>query len=218
MRGTMPRAFAGIFVPLQEAPRHEPARSARCPRPAAQPHQAPRRTHRPRRRHRPATVAATASRPGRRRSQAAAANTRASAPSSRELLDLDEHAQIDARRRPASSISIPTTPSTRTSRWPRAARGSSPSRARCCTTPAATACSASATRREAVHRGDGQAAGDGQHHDAQPVAAALRPRAARRDRPHAAAAARTPKFLCLNSGSESVSLAGAHRRRQHQAA
>src|SRR5690606_38953442 len=51
------------------------------------------------------------------------------------------------RCRPASSISTSRTRSTRTSPWLRAGRGSSPSRARCCTTPAATACSASATPR-----------------------------------------------------------------------
>ena len=58
----------------------------------------------------------------------------------------------------------------------RAARGWSRSRARCCTTPAATACSASATPQKG-DGGDGPAAGGGQHHDPEPVAAALHARA-----------------------------------------
>ena len=65
--------------------------------------------------------------------------------------------------------------------------------------------------------GDGQAAGDGQHHDAEPVAAALRRARCAREVGHTRGGCPYSKFLCLNSGSESVSLASPHRRRQRQA-
>ncbi len=123
------------------------------------------------------------------------------------MLDLDEQAQIDAVQ--AGFINFYPDDAVNPYVAHRRARpvgGHAEGRASC-TTPAATACSASATRPQ-PSRGDGQAAGDGEHDVAEPVASCASPAPCAREIGHTRGGCPYAKFLCLNSGSESVSLAG----------